>query len=163
MTMSTHGTPRPTVQLQGIGLHFAKPAAELEPGDTIVWNYGYQSTVVSVTETSASFVTLVERSHQNGQTHSRRLGKTRLVGYGGASFEGHYGGLAGTFAYELGTGRHYVTFTPAGGKKAVLTSGEATWPGVREKYDAYREQHEVGRFAEELAAAKAQPSKTIGR
>ncbi len=155
MNMGTAETKRPTVQLQGVGLHFAKQAGDLEPGDTLVWNYGHSSTVVSVAEASPSFVALTEVSHLNGQTYSRRLGKTRLVGYGGASFEGHYNGLAGTFAYELvGTGRHYVTFTPSGGKKAVLTSGEATWPGVREKYEAYREQHKVGRFTEELAAAK---------
>lgn len=128
------------LHLQGVGLHPAKPAGELAPGDTLVWNYGHASTVVSVTEASPAFVTVTERSHRNDLVYTRRLGKARLVGYGGESFQGHYAGTPGRFALEVGRAHSLVTFTPEGGRRSLLTSGPDD--AVRRKYESYRAQHQ---------------------
>jgi hypothetical protein len=69
-----------TTQLQGIGWHAAKPAMSFAPGDTIVWNYGYTSTVVDVIRCSACFVSIRTVS-QDGKVYARRFKTTYLLGW----------------------------------------------------------------------------------
>jgi DNA repair protein RadC len=76
--MTTANTTQ-AVQLQGIGLHNAKPASELAVGDVTVWNYGSTAEVISVTEASPVFLLVNLRDEKSGQVSPRRLKKTRLV------------------------------------------------------------------------------------
>lgn len=68
-----------TTHLQGIGQHPAKPAMNFEPGETIVWNYGYESTVLDVIRCSACFVSIRTLS-RDGQVYARRFRSTYLLG-----------------------------------------------------------------------------------
>ena len=55
----------------------AKRAAELEIGDTMIWNYGGTSTLVSIDrETAKTIWTTVESS---GKLYNRKFRKTTLV------------------------------------------------------------------------------------
>lgn len=57
-----------TIRLQGIGLVAARPAREVEAGDTLVWNYGYRYEVVSVDPSpSGRTLTVVERDPATGR------------------------------------------------------------------------------------------------
>lgn len=66
-----------TINLQGIGQMMAVPAANIKPGDVLMWNYGYTSTVLAIlSETSKS---MVIKTRCEGGIFTRRLMKTRLV------------------------------------------------------------------------------------
>ena len=68
------------VHLQGIGIWNAKSAKELHKGDTIIWNYGYCSTVLDIipSATGKTVVTVLQ-SKESGKVSGRRLGADRLV------------------------------------------------------------------------------------
>lgn len=78
-------TPTGKVHLQGIGKVPGKPAAELQPGDTLMWNYGSTSTVISVTPKAAKSVVLVHACNDGAACqigpcwHPRLLRATRLM------------------------------------------------------------------------------------
>lgn len=76
--------PAGHVHLQFAGDVPGVPAAELGPGDRLMWNGGGISTVVSVRDASAQFVEILEEWRRTGTGGSertpRRLKKTRLVG-----------------------------------------------------------------------------------
>lgn len=77
--------------LQDIGYYPATPAGALKPGMTMVWNFGYTSTVVEVTQGPNDFaitapvtkglVTIHERVTSDGVTkyYKRRKSATTLV------------------------------------------------------------------------------------
>ena len=68
------------VQLQGIGKKPGKPARELRPGDVIIWNYGYKSTVILATPSkTGKTIDALLLSHDTGATRARKLGAGRLV------------------------------------------------------------------------------------
>lgn len=75
-----------TTHLQGIGLHNAKPAGDIQPGDVVVWNYGYSNPVVAVEPCGKTMVkvTYGPTSPAEGWTNktnsTRRHRKTFLVG-----------------------------------------------------------------------------------
>ena len=69
-----------TTHLQGIGIVNAKPAKDFAPGETMAWNAGETSTVVSVRQVSACYVEITERS--NGKTFVRRFKNDRLIAIG---------------------------------------------------------------------------------
>jgi hypothetical protein len=71
----------PTVHLIGIGRVPAKYVADLVPGDRIVWNYGYVYRVESVEPRGAQSVRIQETSERDGNTYTRTMRVTRLVGY----------------------------------------------------------------------------------
>ena len=75
--------PAGHVHLQSVGDVPGVPAAELGPGDRVMWNGGGTSTVVSVRGASAQFVEIIEAGQRGagGETEltPRRLKKTRLV------------------------------------------------------------------------------------
>jgi len=75
--------PAGHVHLQFVGNVPGVPAAELGPGDRLMWNGGGTSTVVSVRDASAQFIEIVEAWQHavTGQTEwtPRRLKKTRLI------------------------------------------------------------------------------------
>lgn len=73
-----YGNPRPTLHLQGIGKVPAKPAGELHKGDVLMWNYGYTSTVVSVTPKGRQSVEVVEE-YDGGKRYVRIFRRSRLV------------------------------------------------------------------------------------
>ncbi len=65
------------VQLISVGHYPAKPAGELQIGDTVVWNYGATSTVTGfIKETKKQMV--VELTDRYG-VHQRRMNKSRLI------------------------------------------------------------------------------------
>ncbi len=66
-----------TIHLQGIGLVQAKPAAELKPGDVLMWNYGFTCTVLAVLSETAKSIVIQTRCE--GGIFQRRLMKNRLV------------------------------------------------------------------------------------
>lgn len=69
-----------TTHLQGIGTVNAKPAKDFAPGETMAWNAGETSTVVSTRQVSACYVEITERS--NGKTFVRRFKSDRLIAIG---------------------------------------------------------------------------------
>ena len=69
-----------TVTLIGYGIAPAKPAGDLQIGDVVVWNYGYKSTVVSITPRGKTQVTVEFHSHNSDTCTARVMGRTRLVG-----------------------------------------------------------------------------------
>lgn len=70
------------VRLQGLGLVNGKPAIDFVPGDVMVWNYGYTSTVRRVLKTTAKQVTfeIEYKIGEKTEISSRTLKKTRIVG-----------------------------------------------------------------------------------
>ena len=68
-----------TMNLIGFGRCAAKPAGDLQVGDTLTWNYGYQYRVVSIEQAGAKSIRIVEESVTNGKQFTRRLLKSRLV------------------------------------------------------------------------------------
>jgi hypothetical protein len=56
MDSTTHTTP--TTHLQGIGTMPARPAADIKVGDTLIWNYGYESKVEAITPRGKTMITL---------------------------------------------------------------------------------------------------------
>ncbi len=71
----------PGVWLQGLGLHVSKPAAEIRPGDVLVWNYGSSSRVASVEDISRCFLRVTFPEDEHGRVHSMRFKKTRRVAW----------------------------------------------------------------------------------
>lgn len=73
--------PAGTVKLQGIpGYLKGTPVKAVKPGDVIMWNYGYTSTVIS-TEASKTgkTYTVTLRSDDSGNISPRKMGADRLV------------------------------------------------------------------------------------
>lgn len=66
------------VWIQGIGWVPAKPAGELVVGDVMMWNSGETSTVEHIEQTSAQFLTVLER-YEDGKRSSRKMKIDRLV------------------------------------------------------------------------------------
>jgi hypothetical protein len=71
-------TPAPSIHLQGHGLHPAKLARDLEPGDLTVWNYGSTAMFVSVLKETAKQI-VARMVDDRGHSWLRRMGKDRLV------------------------------------------------------------------------------------
>lgn len=70
----------PKIKLIGYGQQDAVPASQLKPGDTVVWNYGLTSKVVSVTGNGkSSILTFRMESSSDHVVRERRMKKTRLV------------------------------------------------------------------------------------
>lgn len=68
------------VHLQGIGIRPAKAAGELRKGDTIMWNFGYTSTVLLIQASpSGKTVEVTTESCDYGTIHTRRLRSASLV------------------------------------------------------------------------------------
>lgn len=68
------------IHLIGYGKQAAKPVSELRPGDVVVWNYGYKSTVLSVTNPGGtSILTVSLQSQSNGLVSERRMRASRLI------------------------------------------------------------------------------------
>ncbi len=67
-----------TLHLQGIGKVPAKPAGDLRSGDTLVWNYGKTSRVVSVKPVGKQSIEVVEE-YDGGKRFARLFRRTRLV------------------------------------------------------------------------------------
>jgi hypothetical protein len=74
-----------TVHLQGLGTFPGIAAGELKIGQTVVWNFGYESLVSAVEPCGAKSVkvTLFERKSQMVST--RRFLKSRLVAVKGVT------------------------------------------------------------------------------
>jgi len=75
-----------TIQLQGVGKHYAIPAKDLKPGHIACWNFGYSSIVkaVELSKTGKTItITTVPRSNdaiRNGaKEYKRRFGANRLI------------------------------------------------------------------------------------
>lgn len=67
------------IQLQGIGKRPAIPAGNLKPGAVVIWNYGYKSTVVSVSPSKSGKIVNVIFTGSDGVSRPRKLGAARLV------------------------------------------------------------------------------------
>lgn len=68
----------PSIHLQGVGEFTAKPAGDLQAGDTTVWNYGSTAKVISVQRKSKS-VCVVLKDDKGTEWPQRRFLATRLV------------------------------------------------------------------------------------
>ncbi|MFB8120595.1 hypothetical protein ACFQ6U_14145 [Streptomyces sp. NPDC056465] len=71
--------PIGTIRLQGVGRKPAVEAQFLSVGDTLMWNAGETTEVLTIVEASPKFVRITEKSTRTGAVHDRRLMKTRLV------------------------------------------------------------------------------------
>lgn len=78
-----------TIHLQNIGKAKAKPAQEFKIGEFMLWNYGSQSKVISITKETKAFITFEimyplggSNDWSNTGISERRLKKSRLVGIG---------------------------------------------------------------------------------
>jgi hypothetical protein len=76
-------TPKGTTYLQGIGYVPGTPAGELKEGDTMLWNYGYESKVGKILKETDK--TIIIEEHWIGsfsgkpETGQRKLLKNRIV------------------------------------------------------------------------------------
>lgn len=68
-----------TIHLQGIGTAPAIQLAEVNPGDTLVWNFGITSYVVSVRPVTAKMVELTVRAQDGTVVTQRKRGTTLVV------------------------------------------------------------------------------------
>lgn len=66
------------MHLIGWGDVEAQPAESVKVGDTLMWNYGSKSEVVSIDKTTAKSITISERC-SNGKIYQRLMRKNRLV------------------------------------------------------------------------------------
>lgn len=66
------------LHLQGIGEQNATEAQNVKVGDVLVWNYGYTSTVKSIS-TNKSGKTLLFTTESNGKIYQRRVNINRLL------------------------------------------------------------------------------------
>ena len=75
------GQPSGTVKLQGIpGYLKGTPVKHLRPGDVIMWNYGYTSTVIMVEASrTGKTYTVTLKSSDTGNIGPRKMGAERLV------------------------------------------------------------------------------------
>jgi hypothetical protein len=74
------------IWLQGIGYVAAIPANEIKIGTKLMWNYGYTSTVLAITDKGKQSIEIIERYDANtintfgGKSdYTRVLRKNRLV------------------------------------------------------------------------------------
>jgi hypothetical protein len=67
-----------TTYLQGLGECPARPAAELQTGDLLVWNHGYISEVLEVRPKGPGSVVLVTRDLK-GDTYEQTKRRSTLV------------------------------------------------------------------------------------
>lgn len=67
-----------TIHLQGIGEKEAIAAQELKVGDTLMWNFGYTSTIIEILKETAKSITIKTKNKDN-YIGTRRLFKTTLV------------------------------------------------------------------------------------
>jgi hypothetical protein len=81
MKRSTHTTP-PTrghsIHLQGVGRVSGILAKDLQVHMRLMWNYGSTFEVIKITDKSAMFLEVIERSTE-GKDYTRRLKKDRVV------------------------------------------------------------------------------------
>lgn len=72
-----------TVHLQGIGKVAAKRADQFECFEVMMWNYGYTSTIKSITPKGKTMLTFVIVSQ--GKEYTRNMKRDRLVAVGPSS------------------------------------------------------------------------------
>tara|TARA_R110002020_G_scaffold115102_1_gene264719 strand:- start:4481 stop:4702 length:222 start_codon:yes stop_codon:yes gene_type:complete len=68
-----------TIQLQYVGRVNATPAGDIKVGTTLRWNFGATSKVVSIPRQTEKSIWITSISEE-GNEHTRRFLKTRLVG-----------------------------------------------------------------------------------
>lgn len=72
--------PDNAVKLQGLpGWQPAKKAADLLPGDTMLWNYGSTSIVTKVTPSATGKSVTVDFTTEDGKLYRRTFRAQRLV------------------------------------------------------------------------------------
>lgn len=79
----TEDTPN-AMRLIGVGYVIGTPAAEIEVGDTITYNYGETSVVVAIVSETACTITVLVKTQAKwlpsvDKTYERTYRKTRLV------------------------------------------------------------------------------------
>ena len=71
------------VKLQGISTpQDAKPVKDLKPGDVILWNFGYSSTVVELIPSKTGKMITAMLRGSDGIISPRKMGAERLVAIG---------------------------------------------------------------------------------
>ena len=65
--------------LQGIGRHEAIPAKELKPGMTLVWNFGYTSSLKAVKPSKTGKTVTLTTESSNGEQYERKFGVNTLI------------------------------------------------------------------------------------
>jgi hypothetical protein len=75
--MNTNSTGR--VHLQNVGEVAGKKVSDLKPGDKMMWNFGYTSTVVDCKQVTAKSWELRERDDKSGNEYTRRKRPDTLV------------------------------------------------------------------------------------
>lgn len=70
----------PGVRLIGVGLQKSKPADDIQPGDVLVWNYGFLDEVVAVEQVSAHYLR-VDLCDDHGKLTQRRIKLGRRVAW----------------------------------------------------------------------------------
>lgn len=67
------------IQLQGFGKHEAVPAKNIQPGDTLVWNFGITSKVTAVEMTKSGKSCYLTVIGSDGETYRKRYAATRML------------------------------------------------------------------------------------
>lgn len=72
--------PDNAVKLQGLpGWQHAKKAADILPGDILLWNFGSTSTVTKVTPTTTGKSVTVDFTTEGGKLYRRTFRANRIV------------------------------------------------------------------------------------
>lgn len=66
------------IYLIGWGEVNAQPAGNIKVGDTLMWNYGYKSKVLSIDKTTAKSITISTKS-DTGKVCQRTMRKSTLI------------------------------------------------------------------------------------
>ncbi len=68
-----------TLRLLGVGEKPAIKASTLKVGDTMMWNYGYTSTIIGIAKETAATIFFNIRCNETGYIGVRKLRKNSLV------------------------------------------------------------------------------------
>ncbi len=75
-------------RIQAVGLMYCKAAADLQPGDVTVWNYGSCYKVASVATVSKAYVNVTMVNVLDGKVWTRRAKASFQIAVNGLGAEG---------------------------------------------------------------------------
>lgn len=68
-----------TLYLEGVGRKPAVKASTLKIGDTMMWSYGYTSTITGIEKETTATIVFNIKCNESGYVGTRRLKKNSLV------------------------------------------------------------------------------------
>lgn len=67
------------VRRQSMGMMLSRAASELQTGDVLIWNFGYEAEVLSIVPRGKTQLVVTERYVKSGETYERVMRSTTRV------------------------------------------------------------------------------------